>query len=450
MAPRTKETPETSSEITVQDTPPPTPHTPGHIHSHTEAKSSHCHPTVDNPSTERAPLPATTTRTSPRNTNEGINDDLIKKAKKASADLRNKGSLQQKAKDDIATIIDELIEKAKQQPTKATAETATQNNEPTITVSEKDFQATDKKLDLIINILTKEPPKRWAQIAAAQPTIKPAAKQHPNKERKDRPQFEITLSAFNAPETTQELISSTSHKDITTRLQKTIDKATLLEKPQLKGVTKLGRDMIRLQTETKEGAKAIKEADIAWSDAFPGMQVYKPKYGVVIHGVPTDAISFDRTDLTEIKDDLQSQNTSNEINITHITPLRKARKRHKPTAHQSIVLFTEEAEAADRCIEHGFLIEKQILKTEKYAPHLHITQCYKCHRYGHRAAKCRQKEQCGKCADEHSTTDCTSEKLKCINCKGNYEAWHIECPARSQEGARLTQLRMDTSPFFTK
>jgi hypothetical protein len=228
-----------------------------------------------------------------------------------------------------------------------------------------------------------------------------------------------------------------------------IDKATLLGKPRLEGVNKLGRDIIRMRAETKEGAKTIKEAGINWDEAYPGMRVYKPKFGVVVHGVPLHAINLDTDDYSETKDEWQSQNANSKITITNITTLRKARHRHRPTAHRSIVVFTEDAKAADHCIQHGFFIDKQILKAERYAPHLHITQCYKCHGYGHRATNCKKKEKCGKCAEEHPTAECTSNTPKCINCDGKHEAWHIECPTRSTEGKRLTALRMETSPFYT-
>ena len=257
---------------------------------------------------------------------------------------------------------------------------------------------------------------------------------------------------IDAPDRIHELIKSTPHKDITDSLQKTIDNATLKGKPQIEGVNKLGRGMIRLRAATKEGAKTIKDASIGWEDAYPGLKVYKPKSPVVIHGVPTEAISWDPDTCTETKDELQKQNAKSNTIITSIRPLRTARKQHKPTAHQSIIVYTEDAEATDRCIQNGFLIDRQILKTERYTPHLHIMQCYKCYRYRHRASNCRNKEKCDKCAEEHPTTECTFDldTSKCVNCDGAHEAWHIDCPTRTTEGKRLAQLQMETSPFYTE
>jgi len=178
------------------------------------------------------------------------------------------------------------------------------------------------------------------------------------------------------------------------------------------------------------------------------MKLYKPKYRVVVHGVPTDAINLN-AEYSETKKEWERQNANSEIKIKSIMPLLKAREWHRPTAHRSIVAFTEDAAAANHCIKFGFFIDNQKLKAERYAPHLHINQCYKCHSYGHRSTTCKRKEKCGKCAKEdHPTAQCTSDMLSCINCDGKHKAWHIECPARSTEGRHLAMLRMETSPFY--
>ena len=45
----------------------------------------------------------------------------------------------------------------------------------------------------------------------------------------------------------------------------------------------------------------------------------------------------------------------------------QSKEQHRPTAHQSIVVFTKDAAGADRCIKLGFFIDSQKLKAEKYA-----------------------------------------------------------------------------------
>ncbi|KAG5680959.1 hypothetical protein PVAND_010434 [Polypedilum vanderplanki] len=45
-----------------------------------------------------------------------------------------------------------------------------------------------------------------------------------------------------------------------------------------------------------------------------------------------------------------------------------------------------------------------------------LIRCYKCSRLSHVKEKCNAKICCGKCAGEHDTQECTSNKAKCINC----------------------------------
>src|SRR5271167_2754686 len=87
---------------------------------------------------------------------------------------------------------------------------------------------------------------------------------------------------------------------------------------------------------------------------------------------------------------------------------------------------------------------------KKYAPQLQIIQCYKCGDYGHRAAQCKQKQsRCRKCGESHSTNECKSTELKCAHCNGKHEIWHHECPTWIAESRRLSELKRQTSPYFT-
>jgi hypothetical protein len=141
---------------------------------------------------------------------------------------------------------------------------------------------------------------------------------------------------------------------------------------------------------------------------------------------------------------------NNNMPIVDITLLRRRQgTTDKPT--QSITLITHDANAADYCIKRGYFINCSKYRTERYAPHLQITQCYKCHEYGHRAANCKNTQRCGKCSeDEHTTEDCDpSTKLKCIHCKKEHAAWHHDCPTRQAESQRLNEIKRSLPPFFT-
>jgi hypothetical protein len=279
-----------------------------------------------------------------------------------------------------------------------------------------------------------------------------------NKARKERTQYEINLTTSEVERSIQDLIQTLPAKNIKTTLQEAIDNAKLEGNPQLEDITKLGRGIIRIRATTKDGAKAIREAtNIDWDlTTYTGIKIYKPRYGIVVHGVPVHLINLEPgcEDTTEYKstiDEWQTENTNrNSIKIMGIKALtrRKPRTETIRKKHQSIIVFTEDAEAADRCIRQGFIIESQSYEAEKYAPHLQLKQCYKCHGYGHTAYNCAKKAQCGKCSHDHPTAECATNERKCINCGGDHEAWHIRCPVRSIAGDKAQDEREKQSPFF--
>lgn len=48
--------------------------------------------------------------------------------------------------------------------------------------------------------------------------------------------------------------------------------------------------------------------------------------------------------------------------------------------------------------------------------YFNIIRCYKCVKYGHMAANCKNNIRCGRCAEMHNTIDCTSTIKRCANC----------------------------------
>ena len=169
----------------------------------------------------------------------------------------------------------------------------------------------------------------------------------------------------------------------------------------------------------------------------------------MVHGIKTNAINLDSDHKDTVKE-WESENQERGIKIEQITTLGKKGK-HRPTPHSSLVIFTESKEAANKCINLGFIISSTRHKVERYAPELHINQCYNCHGYGHRATFCKKKPKCGHCREEsHATAECKvpPDEHCCINCKGNHQAWHIKCPSRTEEGTRLAAKRAKTSNTY--
>ena len=256
--------------------------------------------------------------------------------------------------------------------------------------------------------------------------------------RQLRTRIEVTLQATNASEETKKTLAAMSPKQITERCQQAIDKSQI-EGVKLRGVNKLAKSDIRLQCESEEKAKRLQEID--WNSVFKDLKARKATFGLVIHGVLKEEINLSESNTTAV---LQQENTN--VNITKVTSLR--RKPNTEAKHHSIIVFTEDSAAADKCIKEGFYINYRRYQPQRYVPYLQVIQYFNYGDYGHRAVHCKQRQKCGKCAEEHHIGECTSEEIKCILCEGNHEVWHFKCPARIAESQRLAEVRNNTSDYY--
>src|SRR5271170_3501562 len=93
-----------------------------------------------------------------------------------------------------------------------------------------------------------------------------------------------------------------------------------------------------------EQAKQLRQ--INWETAFEGLTVRKPKYGIVIHAVPKD--EFNTLIDTMNKSTVERMERENSTPIVNIAPLHRKEKENSTDA--SIVVFTTDPYAADRCI----------------------------------------------------------------------------------------------------
>lgn len=71
--------------------------------------------------------------------------------------------------------------------------------------------------------------------------------------------------------------------------------------------------------------------------------------------------------------------------------------------------------------------------------HISVKRCFKCWGYHHMAKNCMRNITCYKCAGNHKSNECTSDKKKCVNCmhkiqaynlkiRDNHDALNLECP----------------------
>jgi hypothetical protein len=298
---------------------------------------------------------------------------------------------------------------------------------------------------------TKTTGSPWATTAPT-PTSKPAidpkalkVREQKTATRQERAKYEVTLTATT--EETKKKIIGMSYKDITERIQTTIDTNVHHdEKPSIFGVSKPTKQgTVRVRCETEEQAKMLRH--INWESGLEGLQARQPKFGIVIHAVNKAHFNILIDANKPTFDRIEKENT---LSIVNIAPLRR-KENKKPSEYHSIVIFTTDPHAADRCIKRGVYLDYRLYPAERYTPQLQVTQCYNCGKYGHRAACCKHKHHCGKCAEDlHATKDCqTNGEPKCSNCGGKHDNWHHECPTRITESCRLDSLWWQLSPYFT-
>jgi hypothetical protein len=268
-------------------------------------------------------------------------------------------------------------------------------------------------------------------------------RQHPDTLRQERAKYEVTLTMKETNDEVKELINTMPPKEITERCQHAIEKASISD-IKLQGINRLANG-IRIRCATEEQAEQLRVID--WDEAFKGIKIHEPKYGIVINGVPTD--DLDPDDPKTIKS-LETINNLPSGTISKVTFLR--RKDKEPSIkmkHRSIVIYFKNNHTANKCIRNGCYINYLHYQPQRFVPQFQIMQCFNCCEYGHRAANCKRKTRCGKCAGTHNTKECNNTKVQCVNCKDSHEAWRHECLAWTAEKHRLEELRDHCPKFFT-
>ena len=218
--------------------------------------------------------------------------------------------------------------------------------------------------------------KTYAQIAAAAtPTTTMPQKTPPRQHqltqvRKERAPYEVTLSARGANSATKDKLAKDSHKVITENLQRAIDMADLPIKPAIKSVNKMSKNTLRLYFKTPNDANLIRNTTIDWNIAYGGLGMHRPKYGIIVHGVPMEAINLS-SDYTTTIQDWEEQNKG--LKISNVAPLKRHPK-HTPAANHSLIIFTHDRDAANKSLSQGdFSLTTAVIANSKSTPHISIS-----------------------------------------------------------------------------
>jgi len=232
-------------------------------------------------------------------------------------------------------------------------------------------------------------------------------------------------------------------KEITERCQQAVEKASI-PGITLQGINKLAGG-IRVRCMTEEQAKALHAVN--WGEAFEGIKTHEPNHGIVINGMPIDDLDLEDPKTIRL---LEVANNFPPGTITKVTYLRrKDKQRSSKTKHCSIVIYFNNPHMANRCLTNGCYINYHFYQPIRFTPQFQVMQCFNCCEYGHRAANCKRKSRCGKCAGKHNTKECDSTTVQCVHCKDPHEAWRHECPAWIAEKCRLEELRDRSPDLFT-
>jgi hypothetical protein len=289
----------------------------------------------------------------------------------------------------------------------------------------------------------------YSQIAATAPPIKPKTMDDKIK-KQQREKLAITITATAAQDTIKNQLKTMHAKDIIQKCQTAITECFKEGHiPKIHGINKLSNDEYRLHCESKEDPQLLSKMD--WSLAFIGVKTKRRKYGLVIHGVRKKDLDPTTEDEATLRNEIEKENASRNLHVVQVIPLRRSKKHlSKVAAHHSIVIFTYSMEEADMCLKRGISIKGEFFYPEKYTPELNVTQCFKCHKFGHLAKHCNSKQKCGNCREEkHDTANCTNE-AKCVGCGGRHPAWHIECTKRDEEGNRLKALKQAATEYYSE
>jgi hypothetical protein len=410
--------------IAPPQAPPQTP---------TKTCTSRTHLTPKTPS--RSLMPRQASRTS--NVLPEISEDLRK-----ALDVATKEVTDKTVKDKLVDIMTGIISKVKHHQYSDFAQAPSPHPPLPLPIG-SDVTARlsylESDIRQIKEAILSDKPKTWAQRVASTPTTTTTKedqikqdrdrKERLEQIRNDKAKKEVIISFQTADENTQKLIETGNPEVIKGKFQEVIDSA-ITPKFQIKEISKTAKYVVKIVCNTEDEATHLRK--FPWEKMVAGTKQLKPTYGIVVHGAPKQDI-----DLNKQQEVIDIINFHNQVNPSRIIPLIKTPKNpDAPT--QSIVIFFENPEQANKCIEDGVRLNYRRFPAERYIPKSQITQCFKCQGYGHKSIVCTREEKCGKCGQSHNTKACTSEVQKCVHCEGAHPAWHPECPRRQHEKSRIS------------
>jgi hypothetical protein len=157
-----------------------------------------------------------------------------------------------------------------------------------------------------------------------------------------------------------------------------------------------------------------------------GIKIDKPRFGVVVHGAPTNEVTF-TDDKTESINKIMDENEL-AIKGFQIEDVAWLKKKEAPLGTRaSLGIWFNSARAAEWARNDGMLFgDEYIGSVEAYE--MKKKRCYKCQTLGHLARDCKETIRCAHCAMEHDRRDCPPGSIpKCVDCNGEHPTGSREC-----------------------
>nr|CAI5866315.1 unnamed protein product [Callosobruchus analis] len=112
----------------------------------------------------------------------------------------------------------------------------------------------------------------------------------------------------------------------------------------------------------------------------------------------------------ELRDDIVNQNPCIEKDDIKITYIKRNKENNNYTIYADV-----KSKVLDTTEKNGGKILLSFQNLRAFQNNF-VGQCKNCFRFRHSAGKCKNKQTCSKCGEEHASHSCRSIELKCINC----------------------------------
>jgi regulator of replication initiation timing len=189
------------------------------------------------------------------------------------------------------------------------------------------------------------------------------------------------------------------------------------------GTTKTGY-VVRFRD--AQSAETARE-NSAWLEELGNdTRLVKPRFGIVVHRVPTEDFDLDR----EKKEGIVKITEENDLSEKgfEIEDIAWLKKKDRPLGKSaSMGVWFNTPEAAESIINHGFLVgQRYIGSVEPYR--VELKRCHHCQKFGHLAWSCKDQVKCGHCSGQHEQRHCPPGiRPRCADCNGEHPTGHRRC-----------------------